>query len=151
MIVLDGFFFLVFSVFSSLSSSSWLTKINCLGFGGRGGRGGGRFVLFPFTLESNTLEMSFLCNYVSFSFSFLSLLHSGGGRGGGRGGRGGRGGGRGGGSRVIVEPHRHEGVYISRGREDSICTKNMVPGVSVYNEKRVSVEVCLPPLFFFLF
>ncbi|XP_047336635.1 rRNA 2'-O-methyltransferase fibrillarin 2-like [Impatiens glandulifera] len=70
----------------------------------------------------------------------------GGGRGasGGRGGRG-RGGGRGGGgmkggSRVVVEPHRHEGVFIAKGKEDALCTKNMVPGEAVYNEKRVSVQ-----------
>ncbi|XAR71702.1 RNA helicase [Bertholletia excelsa] len=67
------------------------------------------------------------------------------GRGGGRGG-GGRGRGRGGrggmkgGSKVVVEPHRHEGVFIAKGKEDALCTKNMVPGVAVYNEKRVSVQ-----------
>merc|ERR1719272_2368252 len=71
----------------------------------------------------------------------------GGGRGGDRGGRGGRGGfggGRGGvgaGVKVLVEPHsRFQGVYIQRGINDTILTKNMVPGESVYNEKRVSVE-----------
>ncbi|KAG8433719.1 hypothetical protein GDO86_012176 [Hymenochirus boettgeri] len=80
-----------------------------------------------------------------------------GGRGGGRGGfgdrggrggfggrgRGGRGGGRGGfgaGRKVIVEPHRHEGVFICRGKEDALVTKNLVPGESVYGEKRISVE-----------
>merc|ERR1712060_528621 len=30
--------------------------------------------------------------------------------------------------------------YIARGKEDALCTKNMVPGESVYGEKRVSVE-----------
>ncbi|CAI0403059.1 unnamed protein product, partial [Linum tenue] len=83
----------------------------------------------------------------------------GGGRGGGRfgdrggsgmkprgGGRGrGRGGGRGGGgmkggSKVVVEPHRHEGVFIAKGKEDALVTKNLVPGEAVYNEKRVSVQ-----------
>jgi len=76
----------------------------------------------------------------------------GGGRGGDRGGRGGRGGGRGGGGRggrgggmrggakVFVEQHRHEGVFISRGKEDALVTKNMVPGESVYGEKRISVD-----------
>ncbi|XP_041798626.1 rRNA 2'-O-methyltransferase fibrillarin [Chelmon rostratus] len=61
----------------------------------------------------------------------------------GRGGRGGRGGGRGGfggGKKVLVEPHRHEGVFISRGKEDALVTKNMVVGESVYGEKRISVE-----------
>nr|XP_031835536.1 rRNA 2'-O-methyltransferase fibrillarin [Nomia melanderi] len=92
------------------------------GFGGgfRGGRGGGR----------------------------------GGGGGGGRGGgtprgRGGRGGGGGrgrggggfkGGKTVVIEPHRHEGVFIARGREDALVTLNLVPGSEVYGEKRISVE-----------
>ncbi|XP_042229274.1 rRNA 2'-O-methyltransferase fibrillarin-like [Homarus americanus] len=58
---------------------------------------------------------------------------------GGRGGRGGRGGFRGGRS-VMLEPHRHEGVFIARGKEDVLVTKNMVPGESVYGEKRISVE-----------
>ncbi|XP_030014030.1 rRNA 2'-O-methyltransferase fibrillarin [Sphaeramia orbicularis] len=72
------------------------------------------------------------------------------GRGGGRGtprGRGGRGGGGrggrggfGGGKKVMVEPHRHEGVFICRGKEDALVTKNMVVGESVYGEKRISVE-----------
>ncbi|XP_040901104.1 rRNA 2'-O-methyltransferase fibrillarin [Toxotes jaculatrix] len=72
----------------------------------------------------------------------------GGGRGtprgrGGRGGRGGGGGGRGGfggGKKVLVEPHRHEGVFICRGKEDALVTKNMVVGESVYGEKRINVE-----------
>ncbi|XP_028920306.1 rRNA 2'-O-methyltransferase fibrillarin [Ornithorhynchus anatinus] len=101
------------------------------GFGGRGGRGG-----------------------------FGDRGGRGGGRGGGfRGGRGGgfqspggrgrgtpRGRGRGGrggfqgGKKVTVEPHRHEGVFICRGKEDALVTKNMVPGESVYGEKRISVE-----------
>ncbi|XP_010537166.1 PREDICTED: mediator of RNA polymerase II transcription subunit 36a [Tarenaya hassleriana] len=63
----------------------------------------------------------------------------GGGRGGGR-GRGGRGGGMRGGSKVIVEPHRHEGVFIAKGKEDALVTKNLVPGEAVYNEKRISVQ-----------
>ena len=85
------------------------------GFGDRGGRGGGR----------------------------------GAPRGGPRGGRGGRGGGRGGarggigaGAKVLVQPHeRFECVYVLRGKDDALVTKNLTPGESVYNEKRVSVEV----------
>lgn len=43
---------------------------------------------------------------------------------------------------MIVEPHdRFPGVYISRGKDDALCTKNSVPGESVYNEKRIAVEV----------
>lgn len=65
-----------------------------------------------------------------------------------------------GGSRVTIEPHRHEGrtwvmeviksyqshcgqcsgVFIARGREDSLVTRNMVVGESVYGEKRITVE-----------
>jgi len=86
------------------------------GFGDRGGRGGGR--------------------------------GRGGdrGRGGSRGGRGGRGGGgRGGGmsggSKVYIEQHRHEGVFIAKGgKDDALVTKNLDVGNSVYGEKRISVE-----------
>jgi len=89
-----------------------------------------------------------------------------GGRDGGRGGRGGFGGGRGGGgggirkrgggpprrgggrpgvgakggAKVIIEPHRHEGVFVARGKEDLLVTKNLTPGESVYGEKRIAVE-----------
>lgn len=70
----------------------------------------------------------------------------------GRPGRGRPGGGRGPGrsnnkpglkkgNKVIVEAHRHEGVFIAKGKEDVLCTKNMVPGEAVYNEKRISVQV----------
>lgn len=75
----------------------------------------------------------------------------GGGRGGDRGGRGrggdrgGRGGGRAGvgaGAKVMIEPHeRFPGVYVQRGQNDRILTRNTNPGESVYNEQRVSVEV----------
>merc|ERR1712168_323711 len=72
----------------------------------------------------------------------------GGGRGGGRGGgtprgRGGRGGGRGGmrgGKQVVIEPHRHQGVFIARGKEDALVTLNLIPGNTVYGEKKVSVD-----------
>ena len=46
-----------------------------------------------------------------------------------------------GGSKVVVQPHRHDGVFIAKGKEDALCTKNMVVGESVYGEKRVSVQV----------
>jgi len=66
----------------------------------------------------------------------------GGGRGGARGGRGGAGGkpGMKGGAKVVVQPHRHEGVFIAKGKEDALVTRNMVPGESVYGEKRIAVE-----------
>ncbi len=47
-----------------------------------------------------------------------------------------------GGMKVVVEPHdRFKGVYILRGKDDALLTRNLVPGESVYNEKRMSVEV----------
>ncbi|KAK7576486.1 hypothetical protein V9T40_012772 [Parthenolecanium corni] len=99
------------------------------GFGSRGGgRGGGRG---------------------GSSFGGGGSRGGGGGRGGFRGRGGGGGGGRGGrpsgggfrgGKTVIIEPHRHGGVFIARGKEDALVTKNMVVGDSVYGEKRISVE-----------
>ncbi|XP_068641098.1 rRNA 2'-O-methyltransferase fibrillarin 1-like [Aristolochia californica] len=64
----------------------------------------------------------------------------GGGRGSGRGRGGGRGGGMRGGSKVVVEPHRHEGVFVAKGKEDALVTKNLVMGDSVYGEKRIAVQ-----------
>lgn len=90
------------------------------GFGGGGGRGGG-------------------------GGGFRG--RGGGGRGGGgRGGRGGGGrpsggpGGFKGGKKVIIEPHRHAGVFIARGKEDALVTLNMIPGETIYGEKRISVD-----------
>ena len=51
----------------------------------------------------------------------------------------GRGGARGG-ARVIIEPHKHEGIFIAKGKESMLVTKNLVPGESVYGEKRISIE-----------
>ncbi|XP_077967980.1 rRNA 2'-O-methyltransferase fibrillarin-like [Styela clava] len=64
-----------------------------------------------------------------------------GGRGGGRGGPRGRGGGgfRGGRS-TVVEPHKHPGIFVARGKDDALLTKNLVPGNTVYGEKKVEVE-----------
>ncbi|KAH7951303.1 hypothetical protein HPB52_007729 [Rhipicephalus sanguineus] len=50
-----------------------------------------------------------------------------------------------GGKKVFIEPHRHEGVFIARGKEDALVTKNLVVGESVYGEKRISVEIHMPP------
>lgn len=61
----------------------------------------------------------------------------GGGRGGGGGGRGGKGGMKGG-AKVIIEQHRHEGVFLVHGKEDALVTKNLVVGESVYGEKRIA-------------
>lgn len=40
----------------------------------------------------------------------------------------------------MIEPHRHAGIFVARGKEDLLVTKNLVPGESVYNEKRISVD-----------
>lgn len=69
-----------------------------------------------------------------------------GGRGAPRGGRGGRGGPRGGvGARgrpqTRIEPHRHSGIFVAKGKEEFLVTRNMVPGESVYGEKRIDIEV----------
>lgn len=49
-----------------------------------------------------------------------------------------------GGAKVIIEPHRHAGVFIAKGgKDDVLVTKNMDVGVSVYGEKRISVEVSM--------
>jgi len=72
------------------------------------------------------------------------------GRGGDRGGygggcsasRGGRGdhGGAKGGSNTVLEPHRHPGVFIFKGKDHLLVTKNIILGESVYGEKRISIE-----------
>ncbi|KAI0124370.1 rRNA 2'-O-methyltransferase fibrillarin [Xylariales sp. AK1849] len=102
------------------------------GFGDRGGRGGSR----------------------GGRGGFGDRGGRGGARGGGRGaprgrggdrggrGRGGPGGPRGGrgGAKAVVEPHRHAGVFVSRGKEDHLLTRSIAPGIEVYGEKRISVE-----------
>lgn len=38
------------------------------------------------------------------------------------------------------EPHRHPGVFVARGKEDLLVTKNLTPGEAVYGEKRISID-----------
>jgi len=45
-----------------------------------------------------------------------------------------------GGPQVVVKPHRHEGVFIAKGKDDALVTLNLVPGESVYGEKRIAVD-----------
>lgn len=41
---------------------------------------------------------------------------------------------------VVVTPHTHEGVFAARGaKADSLVTRNLVVGESVYGEKRMEV------------
>ena len=47
-----------------------------------------------------------------------------------------------GGAKVVVERHRHEGVFVAKGgKDDAVVTKNLDVGYSVYGEKRIAVEV----------
>jgi rRNA 2'-O-methyltransferase fibrillarin len=45
-----------------------------------------------------------------------------------------------GGQKVVIRPHRHEGVFIAKGKDDALVTLNLIPGESVYGEKRITVE-----------
>ena len=40
----------------------------------------------------------------------------------------------------LQEPHRHPGVFVARGKEDLLVTKNLTPGEAVYGEKRISID-----------
>jgi len=66
---------------------------------------------------------------------------------GGKSGKGGKGKGKGkgkgmaGGAKVTVVPHaRNAGVFVAKGKDDALCTKNMDIGTSVYGEKRIAIE-----------
>uniref|UniRef100_M1BVM1 Fibrillarin homolog n=1 Tax=Solanum tuberosum TaxID=4113 RepID=M1BVM1_SOLTU len=89
---------------------------DCGGRGGRGGKGGFSGGRGGFRSGGNVMK-----------------------RGGGRGGGRGRGGMKGG-SKVVVEPHRHGGMFTAKCKDDALCTKNLVPGEAVYNEKRIFVQ-----------
>ncbi len=42
---------------------------------------------------------------------------------------------------MIVEPHlRHPGVFLAKSKTNALATLNLVPGVSVYGEKRVECQ-----------
>lgn len=45
-----------------------------------------------------------------------------------------------GGAKTILEPHRHPGIFIAKAKESMLVTKNLVPGESVYGEKRIAIE-----------
>lgn len=124
------------------------------------------FLICPQVYSHSTSYSTHNSSFQPFSFSFPSnqtFLSDqrisgrgppGGGRGGagGRGGRGGRGGaggarggppGRGGakaGAKVVIERHRLPGIFVAKGKSDTLLTRNLDPGVSVYGEKRISVE-----------
>jgi len=50
-----------------------------------------------------------------------------------------------GGAKVVVEPHRHPGIFVARGKEDALVTLNTTPGKDVYGEKRISVDGPVAP------
>ncbi|XP_039134565.1 rRNA 2'-O-methyltransferase fibrillarin 1-like [Dioscorea cayenensis subsp. rotundata] len=41
---------------------------------------------------------------------------------------------------VVVEPHRHAGVFNAKGEQYALCTKSLVAGELVYGENRVVVQ-----------
>jgi len=43
--------------------------------------------------------------------------------------------------KILIIPHRLEGVYITKGIQDALVTLNYDPGISVYNEKRISQQI----------
>jgi len=46
-----------------------------------------------------------------------------------------------GGAKVTVVAHRHEGVFVAKGKDDALVTKSLVPGKAVYGEKLIKVDV----------
>lgn len=48
-----------------------------------------------------------------------------------------------GGAKVIIQPHRLEGIYVAKGQQDALVTKSFYSGESVYNEKRISIQVII--------
>lgn len=42
--------------------------------------------------------------------------------------------------KFVVVPHRFEGVFIAKGKEDFICTKNLVPGQALYGEELIYTQ-----------
>jgi len=43
--------------------------------------------------------------------------------------------------KTVIEPHRHAGIFVAKGKEDLLVTLNIAPGESVYGEKRISVDL----------
>lgn len=43
------------------------------------------------------------------------------------------------------------GVFIARGKEDALVTKNIVPGETVYGEKKISVDVPVRYAFLYIY
>ena len=45
----------------------------------------------------------------------------------------GRGSFQGRGGKILIEPHRHPGIFIAKSKEDMLVTKNLVPGMDHLN------------------
>lgn len=60
---------------------------------------------------------------------------------GGRGGRGGFGGGMRAKQVTVITPHRLEGIFLAKGKEEMLVTKSIAPGEKVYGEKTITIEV----------
>merc|ERR1719495_1435726 len=45
-----------------------------------------------------------------------------------------------GGKQVVIEPHRHQGVFIARGKEDALVTLNLIPGNTVDGAEGTKTE-----------
>ena len=65
--------------------------------------------------------------------------------------RGARGRGRGGtsfqsrSSKLLIEPHRHPGIYIAKSKEDMLVTKNLVPGIQLQSFfLSINLFFCIP-------
>lgn len=53
-------------------------------------------------------------------------------------------------SKLVIEPHRHPGIYIAKAKEDMLVTKNMVTGESsnlvlTYFTKPIWIVFVSPP------
>ncbi|KAJ3125351.1 hypothetical protein HK098_000358 [Nowakowskiella sp. JEL0407] len=93
--------------------------------------------------EQKTVPESLYGNHHIESNSDRTMTRGRGGparRGGGRRGGSGRGGAVKRPSKIFIEPHRHNGIFIARSETDLLVTKNLVPGESVYGEKLISVD-----------
>ena len=40
----------------------------------------------------------------------------------------------------MIEPHRLEGVFLMKGKDDALVTKNMAPGESVRGRRPEDIE-----------
>ena len=41
---------------------------------------------------------------------------------------------------MVIEPHRLEGVFLMKGKDDALVTKNMAPGESVRGRSEAPIQ-----------